>query len=63
LVFILTILDTIGVLFTWNYRQDMFKLAVGLNRWSFRVGAYASLMQNEYPPRDLAQDGVKSCIM
>ena len=56
LVFILAIIAAIVVLFTGKYPEDMFKLVVGMNRWSLRVGAYAFLMRDEYPPFRLWDD-------
>jgi hypothetical protein len=50
LTFILAIFGAIAVLFTGKYPQDIFKLVVGTNRWSYRVIAYASLMTDRYPP-------------
>jgi hypothetical protein len=50
LTFILAIFAAIAVLFTGKYPLDIFKLVVGLNRWTIRVGAYASLMTDKYPP-------------
>lgn len=50
LVFILAIFAAIVNLFTGKYPEDMFKLVVGMNRWALRVGAYAALMRDEYPP-------------
>jgi len=56
LTFILAIFAAIVVLFTGKYPEDMFKLVVGMNRWSLRVGAYATLMRDEYPPFRLWDD-------
>lgn len=50
LVFILALFAGISLLFTGKYPQDIFKLVVGMNRWTYRVAAYASLMTDEYPP-------------
>ena len=50
LVTILALFGAIAVLFTGKYPADIFKLVVGMNRWSYRVMAYASLMTDKYPP-------------
>ena len=50
LVTILSIFAAIVLLFTGKYPESIFKLVVGMDRWSYRVMAYASLMTDEYPP-------------
>lgn len=50
LVPILAIFGAVALLFTGKYPEDIFRLVVGMNRWSYRVAAYASLMTDEYPP-------------
>ena len=50
LVFILAIFAAVALLFTGKYPEDIFKLVVGMNRWTYRVCAYASLMTDKYPP-------------
>ena len=50
LAFLLAIYAAVARLFTGRYPTDLFKLVVGMNRWAIRVGAYAALMRDEYPP-------------
>ncbi len=50
LVPILTIFAGVALLFTGRYPEDIFKVVVGMNRWSYRVSAYAALMTDRYPP-------------
>ncbi len=54
--FILVLIAAIILLFTGKYHKDIFKLVVGINRWSYRVAAYVSLMTDEYPPFRLWDD-------
>jgi hypothetical protein len=56
LIFALAIIAAIALLFTGKYPKDIFKLVVGMNRWVYRVAAYASLMTDEYPPFRLWDD-------
>ncbi len=51
----LLLITAVLLLFTGKYRQDIWKLVMGVNRWSFRVGAYALMLTHEYPPFSLAE--------
>jgi hypothetical protein len=50
LIGLLVFIAALALLFTARYPQGLFDLIMGLNRWVFRVGAYATLMRDEYPP-------------
>jgi len=56
LVNFLAIFGAIVLLFTGKYPESIFKLVIGLNRWSYRVCAYAALMTDQYPPFRLWDD-------
>jgi len=56
LVNFLAIFAGFVLLFTGKYPESIFKLVIGLNRWSYRVCAYAALMTDEYPPFRLWDD-------
>jgi hypothetical protein len=47
---VLVFIAAIALLFTGRYPRDIFRLVIGVNRWAFRVIAYAALMRDEYPP-------------
>ena len=56
LVFFLAIFGAVVVLFTNKYPEGIFKLVVGMNRWAYRVAAYAASMTDRYPPFRLWDD-------
>jgi hypothetical protein len=50
LVTVLVLVAGAVLLVTGRYPRDVFKLLVGIARWTIRVIAYAALMRDEYPP-------------
>lgn len=56
LICVLAIIAAVVLLFTGKYPESIFKLVIGMNRWSYRVCAYAALMTDQYPPFRLWDD-------
>ena len=50
LLWVLLAIVAVLLLFTGKYHRDIFKLVMGIQRWSYRVIAYVGLMTDEYPP-------------
>ena len=59
---LLVLFAAIALLFTTRYPRGIFGFVVGLNRWVFRVVAYAALMTDVYPPFRLDQGGEEAPI-
>jgi hypothetical protein len=49
-VMLLAIVGAIVLLFNGKYPEEILKPVIGMNRWSYRLFAYVSLMTDEYPP-------------
>ena len=50
LISILVVFAGAALLFTKRYPSGIFDFVMGLNRWTYRVAAYAFLMTDQYPP-------------
>ena len=63
LVGILVLIAAIVLLFTGRYPRPIYDFVMGMDRWAVRVGAYAALMTDRYPPFRLDMGGTDPALL